>query len=71
MSSSTCRGDNIQKLKKNFEEKRREARELKETYQNLLVENLQKDLIIRQLKQKIQANKFLNFKGVLSIECIN
>lgn len=67
----SCCSDNIEKLKKKFEEKQREARDLKEKYQNLLVENLQTDLIIQQLKQKIKANRFSDFKGTFSDECLD
>lgn len=67
----SCCSDNIEKLKKKFGEKQREARDLKENYQNLLVENLQTDLIIQQLKQKTKANRFSDFKGILSDECLD
>lgn len=66
----SCCAENIEELKKKLEEKRQISRDLKETYQNLLVVNLQKDLIIRQLKEKIQTNKFTEFKSLLSIEGI-
>lgn len=65
-----CCGDNIEALKKKLEEKLKEARELKESYQNLLVENLQKDLIIKKLKEKIQSKKYSNFEGIFTVECI-
>lgn len=43
----------------------------KQKYQQLLIENLQKDLIIRQLKLKDKRNKFLSFKSELSETCID
>lgn len=66
-----CCDDNIETLKKKLKSKQEEARELKESYQNLLVENLQKDLIIKKLKKQIQSKKYSNFEGVLTVECID
>lgn len=66
-----CCDDNIETLKNKLKNKREEARELKESYQNLLVENLQKDVIIKKLKEQIESKKYSNFKGVLTVECID
>lgn len=66
-----CCKNEIELLKENFEKKKCEARELKETYQNLLVENLQKDVIIRQLKEKLCSKKFTSFKGILTDSCLD
>lgn len=46
------------------------AKKLKQGYHSLLIENLKKDLIIRQIKTKIEEKKFLRFENKLSKECL-
>lgn len=42
---------------------------LKKKYQQLLIENLQKDIIIRELKKKIELKECSGFIGELSTQC--
>lgn len=44
---------------------------LKKKYHQLLVENLQKDIIIRDLKKKIASRKYDCFSGEISTDCVN
>lgn len=39
-------------------------------YRNLLIKNLEKDLKIKELKNKIVSKKYINFEEKLSNECI-
>lgn len=47
-----------------------EEKRLKRKYQDLLVENLQKDVIIQSLKEQIVESAYLNYKDKLSVACI-
>lgn len=44
---------------------------LKKEYNNSLVQNLQKDVLIRELKLKEEKQKFSNFEEFLSKNCID
>lgn len=44
---------------------------LKKTYHKLLIENLQKDIIIKNLKEQIALKKYHTFIGELSEDCVN
>lgn len=57
-------------LEKELKEITEKLKVLKQEYQQLLVENLQKDLIIRQIKSKNIKEKFINYEKVLSKSCI-
>lgn len=49
------------KLKQELEHFTSKSKQLKQNYQKLLIANLQKDLIIRELKQQINIQKFDSF----------
>lgn len=60
----------IHQLKQELEHFTSKSKQLKQNYQKLLIENLQKDLIIRELKQQINIQKFDSFEGKLSEQCL-
>lgn len=47
------------------------SRNLKKIYMEVLIENAQKDLIIRELKEQIMKQRFRSFEGKLSADCLN
>lgn len=53
--------DEIEALTKELEEYTLQANRLKQKYKNSLIENLQKDIQIRVLEQKVKSNKKLKF----------
>lgn len=70
MAENCCSGE-INSLKKNLEEENIKSKELKQQYHQLLIENLQKDVTIRNLKKKFESFKYGNFKGILSDSCLD
>lgn len=44
---------------------------LKKKYHQLLTENLQKDIIIRDLKEQIALKEYKCFIGEISVDCVN
>lgn len=68
--SKNCCTDEIDLLNANLEHLLAEEKQLKKKYQQILIENLQKDIIIENLKKKIQSKTFKNFTAELSTDCI-
>lgn len=79
MSQECCQQE-ISFLKERLEKLDSDTKQLKREYQNSLVENLQKDCIIRKLKQKLKDKQsleptvkpceYVKFKGILSDTCL-
>lgn len=69
--TESCCSDEIDSLKDILEKENSESKALKRQYSQLLIQNLQKDVIIRKLKKKIEENKYGSFKGILSDTCLN
>lgn len=57
MADSKCCEDEISDLQKKVEEYSSKLKQLKQSYEKSLIENLKKDVIIQQLKKKIETNK--------------
>lgn len=76
MSEECCQQE-IDFLKARLEQLNSDTKKLKQEYQNSLVENLQKDCVIRKLKQKIKDkqssldSKYEKFKGTLTDTCLD
>lgn len=68
MAEHCC--EKITDLRKELNSLTEVVKKRKKEYQTLLVENLQKDLIIRQIRTKIEEKKFSSFEGLLSRECL-
>lgn len=66
-----CCSDEINLLKEILEKENSENKALKQKYNQLLIQNLQKDVIIRNLKKKVEEYKYGSFKGVLSDVCLD
>lgn len=68
MTDPNCCRDEINRLGEEFKNFFAKSKDLKKEYQGLLVENLQKDLIIRELRSELKTKekKFRNFKNVLT-----
>lgn len=66
-----CCQQEIDLLKQNLEQLTLESKKLKESYQNLLVENLQKDINIRRLKKELSSSKYSGFKDIFSDSCLD
>lgn len=68
MTDPNCCREEINRLGEELKNFFAKSKDLKKEYQGLLVENLQKDLIIRELKSKLKTKekKFTNFKNVLT-----
>lgn len=62
--------EEINNLKKEFIELTLKSKELKHNYHELLIENLQKDLLISDLKNKIENHKYESFTSNLSENCL-
>lgn len=60
-----CCSDEIDLLNENLEKDTSETKALKQEYNKLLIENLQKDVIIRNLKKKVREIKYASFKGTI------
>lgn len=71
MSVENCCEKEIEELKEELKRWSDKSNQLKQEYGKKLIENLKKDLIIRDLKENIKLNKFSSFKGVLSAECLS
>lgn len=65
-----CCEAEIDLLRKQIYSTSLKIKELKEGYKNLLINNLQKDVTIRQLKQRLKSNKYSNFENDLPKSCI-
>lgn len=71
MADCDCQGK-IDLLTENLAKLNIESKNLKGQYNQLLIENLQKDVIIRNLKQKLEAQyKYGEFNGVFSAACLD
>lgn len=68
MTDKCCYNSELKEELKHLTEKLKVHRQ---NYQKLLIENLQKDLIIRQLKSGAKKNKFSSFENLLSKKCID
>lgn len=62
--------DTLQNLRQDLLRLTETVKKLKQEYQTLLIENLQKDLNIREIKKKIEENKFSSFESQLSKTCL-
>lgn len=69
MAQSCCESE-IQVLKEELNDLEQQVKRLKNEYNNLLVENLQKDVIIRQKKLLIAQNKYAKFNNNFSKEIL-
>lgn len=69
--AESCCSDEIKSLNEILEKENSESKALKKEYQKLLIENLQKDVIIRNLKKKVEEFKYASFKGVFSDVCLD
>lgn len=65
-----CEGE-IELLNHNLKYLSTKEKLLKKKYQQLLIENLQKDIIIRDLKKKIESKKYNGFIGEISTDCVD
>lgn len=70
MAECSC-SDEINSLKEALEEQNSECKALKQQYNQLLIKNLQKDVIIRNLKERIVQYKYKDFKGILTDNCLD
>lgn len=61
----------IFKLEKELEELTEKLKIVKQDFENLLKENLRKDLIIRRLKLRKNKNKFASFEKKLTKSCLD
>lgn len=71
MSTENCCDHEIEQLKEDFMDLAIEVKSLKETYRKCLIENLEKDLVIRELKTKLASKKFSEFEEKLSTPTMN
>lgn len=71
MSIKNCCEEKINLLREELNEVNKKGKELKERYINLLVENLKKDVIIRDLKEKAKLNKYSDFEGDVSLPALS
>lgn len=69
--SDQCCQDKIVSLKENLEKLKIESKKLKKQYAEVLIENLQKNIIIRNRKQQIEKYKYGDFKGIFSDGCLD
>lgn len=67
MAESCCGKD---ELRRELSVQTEKLKSLKQEYQKLLIENLQKDLIIRQKKSEENKEKFRSFENQLSKRCL-
>lgn len=68
MADGCCERE-IDALKQEFANLQLKIKDKKQEYHKLLIENLEKDLLIRKKKQN--TKKFLKFEGRLSMQCID
>lgn len=64
-----CRGE-IDALKQDIENSVHKVNKLKQEYKKLLIENLKKDVTLRQLNDKIKSKKYSSFQNKLSELCL-
>lgn len=55
-----CCQEEINHLEKSIEDLANKLKDLKQTYEKLLIENLKKDIILRQIKKKINQSTVPN-----------
>lgn len=70
MSSIKCCEDEIASKKEKVNNLHTKLISLKDNYRVLLIENLQKDLIIRDLKRQMESKIYSNFEQILSVETV-
>lgn len=72
MSDENCCAEflEINTLKDELELWIEKSNELKQIYRKLLIENLEKDVEIRKLKEKSSSKKFSAFENILSATCL-
>lgn len=68
--SAVCCEDEIDSLEKELANLTEEVKQSKQQYQKLLIENLQKDIIIQQTKSKHDENKYNSFLENISKSCV-
>lgn len=73
MAEPNCCREEINSLGEELNSLITKSKELKSEYRDLLVENLKKDLLIRELKNKCEQKnqKYTNFKNVISTAALN
>lgn len=69
MADECCIAE-VNLLKQEIDDSTNAIKKLKEEYKDLLIKNLQKDVIIRELKQKLGVKKYCNFENILSESCL-
>lgn len=65
-----CCKDEIDSREQHLDQLNSEYKKLKEKYQKLLIENVQKDVVLRELKQKIEKYKYSTFEGIFDHSCL-
>lgn len=70
MAENDCCQEEILDLKGKINNYVLKCTELKVEYKNLLIENLKKDVKIRDLRKELEADKFLKFKKKISANCL-
>lgn len=71
MSEESCCKIEIDALKSQINNLVVKSEELKQEYKRLLIQNLEKDVKIRNLKKELEINRFSTFKGKLSEICLS
>lgn len=71
MSEDECCSEEIDLLKKELSQWSLKVKQLKDEYKVSLVTNLQKDLIIRDLRQQIKSIKYIKFEANISNSCLD
>lgn len=70
MSTDCCQGE-IELLNTNLQYLLTKEKLLKKKYQQLLIENLQKDVIIKELEEKVALDKYSDISDILSSGCVS
>lgn len=70
MSAEHICTDEINKLKEEVKLLTTKSNNLKHEYIQKLIENAKKDLIIRELKEQIEKQRYQSFEGKLSDNCL-
>lgn len=71
MSQESCCEKEINGLREKINNLAIKSDELKNEYKKLLIDNLEKDVKIRNLKKELEEKKFWVFKGKLSENCLS
>lgn len=69
--SEHCCQDEIELLSENLKQLNSNEKTLKKKYHQLLIGNLQKDIIIQNLKRKLESQKFSTFFEEITANCLN